>query len=60
MRLFALLASLVAFALAPTATAAQCAEAARFGVLEVVPSTLAQGDVRPFFLPLRLVSDGCS
>ncbi|KAJ7915595.1 hypothetical protein B0H13DRAFT_393752 [Mycena leptocephala] len=43
MRLFALLASLIAFALAPTATAA-CPEAARFGILEVVPSTLAQGD----------------
>jgi len=40
---FSLLASLAALAFAPAATAA-CAEASRFGELEVVPSTLAQGD----------------
>ncbi|KAF8202714.1 hypothetical protein K438DRAFT_1758031 [Mycena galopus ATCC 62051] len=41
---FSLLASLAAFALAPVVTAQQCPEASRFGVLEVVPSTLAPGD----------------
>ncbi|KAJ6510723.1 hypothetical protein C8R45DRAFT_1088871 [Mycena sanguinolenta] len=35
---------LAALALSPAATAQDCPEAARFGVLEVVPSTLAQGD----------------
>ncbi|KAJ7083993.1 hypothetical protein B0H15DRAFT_403032 [Mycena belliarum] len=40
---FSLLVSLAAAALAPVATAS-CSEAQRFGVLQVVPSTLAQGD----------------
>ncbi|KAJ6632438.1 hypothetical protein B0H10DRAFT_2206801 [Mycena sp. CBHHK59/15] len=39
-----LLTSLAAVALAPFANAQQCSEAARFGVLQVVPSTLTPGD----------------
>ncbi|CAK5277969.1 unnamed protein product [Mycena citricolor] len=41
--LFAL-ASLATFFAAPVANAQFCSEAARFGVLSVVPSTVAQGD----------------
>ncbi|KAJ6632435.1 hypothetical protein B0H10DRAFT_14395, partial [Mycena sp. CBHHK59/15] len=37
-------ASLAAVALAPIVNAQQCPEAARFGVLEVTPSTVAPGD----------------
>ncbi|KAJ6552067.1 hypothetical protein DFH09DRAFT_925381 [Mycena vulgaris] len=40
---FSLVASIAAFALAPVATAS-CPEAARFGVLQVVPSNLVPGD----------------
>ncbi|KAJ7773655.1 hypothetical protein DFH07DRAFT_878309 [Mycena maculata] len=43
---FSLIASLIvsAFSFAPGAVAQTCAEAARFGELEVVPSTVAPGD----------------
>ncbi|KAJ7640317.1 hypothetical protein DFH06DRAFT_1000772 [Mycena polygramma] len=53
---FSLIASLAALAVAPIANAA-CPEASRFGQLEVVPSTLAQGDSFTVHVDLECASE---
>ncbi|KAJ6486527.1 hypothetical protein C8R47DRAFT_1047570 [Mycena vitilis] len=55
---FSLIASLAALAVAPIASAAAaCPEASRFGQLEVVPSTLAQGDSFTAHVDLECASE---